>query len=88
MDVGPKGPDPEMKATGEIATVPVAVVSSRAEADLIVGLLRSHGLTAVVSADDAGGQYPQMQIDGVRVLVSRSDEASARRLLAAADDTS
>jgi len=40
-----------------------------------------------VSADDAGGQYPQMQLDGVRVLVAPSDEASARRLLAAADDT-
>jgi hypothetical protein len=87
MDVGPRSPDPEMKAAGEIATVPVAVVSSRAEADLIVGLLHSHGLTAVVSADDAGGQYPQMQVDGVRVLVARSDEALARRLLAATDDT-
>jgi hypothetical protein len=76
-----------MKSEGEIATVPVAVVASRVEADLIVGLLRSHGVRAVVSADDAGGQYPQMQIDGVRVLVAPSDEASARRLLAAADDT-
>jgi hypothetical protein len=39
-----------------------------------------------VLADDAGGQYPQMQIEGVRVLVAPSDEDSARRLLAA-DDT-
>ena len=69
------------------ATVSVAVVASRTEAELIVGLLRSHGLSATVSADDAGGQYPQMQLDGVRVLVAPSDEASARRLLAAADDT-
>jgi hypothetical protein len=38
------------------------------------------------AADDAGGQYPQMQIEGVRVLVGPADEASARRLLAAADD--
>ena len=68
------------------ATVSVAVVSSSTEAELIVGLLRSHGLSAAVSADDAGGQYPQMQIEGVRVLVAPSDEASARRLLAAADD--
>ena len=69
------------------ATVSVAVVASRTEAELIVGLLRSHGVTAVVAADDAGGQYPQMQLEGVQVLVAPADEASARRLLAAADDT-
>lgn len=70
------------------ATVSVAVVSSRTEAEVIAGLLRSHGLRAVVSADDAGGQYPQMQVDGVSVLVAAADEASARQLLAAAaDDT-
>jgi hypothetical protein len=63
------------------ATVSVAVVASRTEAELIVGLLRSHGLRAAVSADDAGGQYPQMQAEGVHVLVAPSDEASARRLL-------
>jgi hypothetical protein len=64
-------------------TVPVAVVASRAEADLIVGLLRSNGLRAVVSADDAGGQDPQLQLQGVRVLVAPADETAARRLLAA-----
>jgi uncharacterized membrane protein len=68
------------------ATVSVAVVASRTEAELIVGMLRSHGVSAAVSADDAGGQYPQMQIEGVRVLVASADEASARRLLAVADD--
>jgi predicted Fe-Mo cluster-binding NifX family protein len=71
----------------EGATVSVAVVASRTEAELIVGMLRTHGVSAVVSADDAGGQYPQMQQDGVRVLVARSDAASARRLLAAGNDT-
>jgi Putative prokaryotic signal transducing protein len=68
-------------------TVPVAVVASRTEAELIVGMLRSNGLRAAVSADDAGGQEPQLQIQGVRVLVAPSDEASARRLLAEANDT-
>jgi hypothetical protein len=68
------------------ATVSVAVVASRTEAELIVGMLRSHGVRAAVSADDAAGQYPQMQTDGVRVLVALDDEAAARRLLAAADD--
>jgi hypothetical protein len=67
------------------ATVSVAVVTSRTEAELIVGMLRSHGLRAAVAADDAGGQYPQLQMDGVRVMVAPSDEASARRLLSAAD---
>lgn len=68
-------------------TVSVAIVASRTEADLIVGLLRSYGLTAAVAADDAGGQEPQLQIQGVRVLVAPSDEATARRLLADVDDT-
>jgi hypothetical protein len=62
--------------------VSVATVSSRFEADLIVGFLGQSGVHATVSADDAGGQEPQLQLDGVRVLVAPSDEAVARRLLA------
>jgi hypothetical protein len=69
-----------------VAMETVAVVVSRTEAELIVGMLRSHGLRAAFAADDAGGQEPQLQMQGVRVLVAASDEASARRLLAAADD--
>ena len=70
------------------ATVSVAVVTNRTEAELIAAMLGSHGVSAAVSADDAAGQYPQMQIEGVRVLVAPADEASARRLLAiAGDDT-
>jgi len=69
------------------ATVPVAVVASRTEADLIVGLLLSNGLTAAISADDAGGQEPQLQVQGVRVLVAPSDEALARRIIADAENT-
>jgi hypothetical protein len=64
----------------------VAVVDSRIEAELIVGLLLSHGLRARFSADDVGGLEPQLQMRGVRVLVARSDEAEARQLLAAAAD--
>jgi hypothetical protein len=78
-----------MNAANETRAVPVAIVTSRAEAELIVGLLRSNGLRAAVSADDAGGQDPQLQLQGVRVLVAAADEAAARRLLAeAAEDTS
>jgi hypothetical protein len=76
------------EAAGEIADVPVAVAASRIQAELIAGMLRSNGVRAVVSADDAGGLEPQLQFQGVRVLVARSDEASARELIAsAADDT-
>jgi hypothetical protein len=78
--------DPGKKAAGEAATVPVAVAASRVAAELIAGLLRSNGLTAVVSADDAGGLEPPLQIQGVRVLVTPSDEALARQVLAAVDD--
>jgi hypothetical protein len=80
--------DPGREAARETATVPVAVASSRIEAELIVGMLRSNGLRAVVSADDAGGLEPPLQLQGVRVLVPSSEEASARRLLAAAPDDS
>ena len=69
------------------APVSVAIVASRTEADLIVGMLRSNGLRAAVSADDAGGQDPQLQLQGVRVLVAPADEAAARQLLAEAEDT-
>ena len=66
------------------ATVSVAVVGSRSEAELIVGLLQSYGLGAAVSADDAGGQEPQLQMQGVHVLVASTDEAAAREILDAA----
>ena len=64
----------------------VAVVGSRTEAELIVGMLSSHGSRAAVAMDDAGGQEPQLQSQGVSVLVARADEAPARRLLAADED--
>jgi hypothetical protein len=57
------------------------------EAELIAGLLRSNGVDAAVSADDAGGQEPQLQLQGVRVLVASTDEAAARELLAAVEGT-
>ena len=72
------------RVDGEI--VSVAVVGSRTEAELIVGLLRANGLRAAFAADDAGAQEPQLQLQGVRVLVPSSEEASARRLIAEADD--
>ena len=73
--------------SGRAGLVPVAVVPSRTEADLIAGLLRNNGLRAVVSADDAGGLEPQLQVYGVRVLVAAADETLARQLLAAAAES-
>jgi len=65
--------------TGD-APVAVAVVTSQFEAELIAGLLQSNGLDAAVSADDAGGQEPQLQLQGVRV--SPADAGAARQILA------
>ena len=65
----------------------VAVLSSRTEAELVAGLLRSNGLRAAVLADDAGGQDPQLQLSGVRVLVDADDEAAARQVLADVEET-
>jgi hypothetical protein len=73
------------KDGGRSASVPVAVASSRIDAELIVGMLRSNGVPAFVSADDAGGLEPQLQFQGVRVLVPASEEATARQLLADSD---
>jgi hypothetical protein len=56
------------------ATVSVAVVTSRTEAELIVGMLRSHGLRAASAADGAVGQEAQLQLQDVRVVVAPSDE--------------
>ena len=64
------------------APVAVAVVTSQFQAELIAGLLLDNGVDAAVSADDAGGQEPQLQLQGVRVLVSAADAEAARRILA------
>jgi hypothetical protein len=64
--------------------VSVTTVGSRIEAEIAVGLLRSHGLRAGLTADDAGAQEPQLQLQGVHVLVHREDEAKARQILAEA----
>jgi hypothetical protein len=66
----------------ESEPVCVAVVTSRAEAELIVGMLCSGGLRATVSEQGAGGRHPELQLQGVQVLVARADEAEARECLA------
>jgi len=76
---------PSDQPADEAASVPVALASSRIEAELIAGMLRSNGVRAIVLADDAGGLEPQLQIQGVRVLVTPADEVLARRLIADAE---
>ena len=74
------------RSDGDAKTVPVAVVNSRTEAALVVGLLESHGVPAFASTDDAGGQEPQWQLSaGIRVLVALADATIARQLLEAAE---
>jgi predicted Fe-Mo cluster-binding NifX family protein len=61
--------------------VVATVDASRQEAELIVGMLKSHGVKAVVSADDAGGVDLALQAQGVRVLVPEADVSRAQKLL-------
>ena len=64
----------------------VAVVTSRTEAELIVGMLRSGGLRAVMSARGVRERQPDLRLRNVQVLVPRADEAAAREVLAAVED--
>ena len=64
----------------------VAVVTSRTEAELIVGMLRSGGLRAVMSARSVRERQPDLRLRNVQVLVPRADEAAAREYLAAVEN--
>jgi hypothetical protein len=56
--------------------------SSRVDAELMAGYLRSQGIKAVVSADDEGGLSPVLQAgQRVRILVPGQHHAEAKRLL-------
>ena len=48
---------------------------------MMVGMLRNHGVRAMVSADDVGATDPALAAQGVRVLVAAENAAAARRLL-------
>jgi hypothetical protein len=74
LGLGPRGPrtDP----------APVGYASSRIDAELMAGYLRSNGVHAIVSADDEGGLAPMLQLNGrVRVLVPRGQHGNARKLI-------
>lgn len=67
--------------------VPVKTFGSRLEAELAQRLLESVRIPSFVSADDAGGMRPPLQLTlGVRLIVRAIDVPRARRVLADHDD--
>jgi hypothetical protein len=78
--------NPDTTPDNENEPVCVAVVTSRTEAELIVGMLRSGGLRAVMSARSTRERQPDLRLRNVQVLVPRADEAAARECLAAVED--
>jgi Putative prokaryotic signal transducing protein len=67
-------------------TVPIGSFATRAEAEVVVGLLESVGIAALIRADDAGGAYPFVLSGAAQVLVDESDAEAASQLLAAGVD--
>ena len=61
--------------------VPLTVVTSRSEATLIIGLLRSAGIEAFLLGDEAAGQEPQWQLSGVKVMVPSLELGAATEIL-------
>ena len=48
---------------------------------MVAGMLRTHGIEAIVSSDDAGGMQGGLQTQGARVLVAEDDADEARQLI-------
>jgi hypothetical protein len=62
--------------------VVVATYTNHETAEAAVSLLRSEGVEAIVQADDAGGELPNLELArGVRVLVQAENEEFARALV-------
>jgi hypothetical protein len=60
----------------------VRVESHETEAQIVVGFLRSQGIEALISEDDAGDQLPSLEpVRGVNIFVPLEDAELARRLL-------
>lgn len=60
---------------------PVAVFSSRLEAELARARLEVEGIPSYLLTDDAGGWEPQLDIRGVRLMVADQDRAPALEVL-------
>ena len=62
--------------------VAVATYPNKIDAELAQGALEAAEIEAIVTADDAGGQQPQLWVgEGVRVLVRAEDAERAREIL-------
>ncbi len=62
--------------------VVVSTFPDHGTAEAAVSLLRSEGLEAVMSSDDAGGELPNLDLAGtIRVFVAVADVEFARALL-------
>jgi hypothetical protein len=60
----------------------VHVFPNRQEAELARGALEASGIAAVVTADDAGGEIPGLDLgQGVALFVREDDLAAARDAL-------
>ena len=69
-----------------VQQVRVSVFSTRTEAKLAQSRLEASGIPAQISADDAGGEYPQLQASGVDLLVSEANAEEASSILAELED--
>ena len=61
--------------------VTAAVVGTHVEAQLMAEMLRSGGVPAWVSTDDAGGMQPALETQGVRVMVPFTHAGTALRVV-------
>lgn len=62
----------------------VRIYSSRIEAEIAKGILASHNIASLISADDAGGMYPfpfSGSIKGVQLQINKKDLERAKELL-------
>lgn len=66
--------------------VVIASYPGRIEAEIAHGALGAAGIESIVSADDAGGQYANVWLTGVRLLVRAEDAAQAAEVLRTSSD--
>ena len=61
--------------------VVVRTFLNRIDAELAQGALEASGIDAMVAADDAEGNQPQLWMGGVRLLVREEDAEDAGKVL-------